>query len=147
MNGIAGYARRIEELGPHAERVLTKADLHACNIVHLLEQIRDATATGYEVDAYEYPPLPFTGAGTKTVEGREGFVKVIRNIAVVAPAAVNVDLFIGDPNDTGFSWREPLSAAGRSSRQLAIPTVEASPIYVQTSAACQVNLIIQRIEL
>lgn len=147
MNGIAGYAKRIEELGPHVERVGTKADGYASEIVSLLKEVRDATSTGYHVDIYEYPPLPFTVAATKLIEGREGFVKIIRNIAVVAAAAVNVDVFIGDSGDTGFAWREPLSAAGRSSRQLLIPTVESSPIYVQASAACQVNLIIQRIKL
>jgi hypothetical protein len=144
---INGYLEKVEALGPHIVRAGERADAHACRVVELLEEIRDATATGYEVDAYEYPQLPFTAAGTKTIESRQGFVRIIKNIAVIGAAAVNVDLFIGDSNPGGFAWREPLGAAGSSSRQLIIPTVEASPIYVQASAACQVNLIIQRIEL
>lgn len=147
MGMLDNWLTRVEELGPIAAKAGDRADKLACEGIDLLKEIRDATQTLYGVDVYEYPRLPFSAADTKIVEGREGYVKVIKQIAVVAPGAVNVDLFLGDPSDTGFLWREPVAAAGRSSRAVEIPTVESSPIYVQASAAAQVNLVIQRIKL
>lgn len=144
---LNGYLEKVEALGPHVVNAATQADIYACRIIDLLEEIRDATATGYDVDVFEYPRLPFAGADTKIVEGREGYVKVIKSIAIVAPAAVNVDLFVGSTDSGGFAWREVVAAAGSQSKTLDLPTVEASPIYVQASAAAQVNLTIKRVQL
>lgn len=147
MQFIDDLVKRVEALGPHIERGAQRADDLACKNNALLEEIRDATQQLYSVEVYEYPKFQTSAADLKEIAGREGYVKIIRQIAIVGAGAVDVDIFMGQSDATGFVERVSLAAAGRVSRTLTLPTVEASPIYIQTSAAAQVNLIIQRIGL
>lgn len=138
---------RIEALGPHIVKAGDRADALACEIIELLKEIRDATSTGYGVDVFEYPRLPFTGAGAKVHEGREGYVKIIKQVAIVGAAATNVDLYIGEQSDSNFVERITLGAAGRFSEAMELPVPEGQQITVVSDAAAQVNLIVQRIKL
>lgn len=146
MSFLKELPDRLDALGPAFRDAGERADECATRMIGLLEEIRDATSTGYDVNSYEYPRFPFISADTKMVEGREGYVKVIRQLAVSAGAAVDVDVFVGD-SSAGFLARVSLTAGGRSSERLNLPVPEAVPVYIVTSAAAQVNLVVERIKV
>lgn len=149
--GVNGWATKLDEVGVHVQKGAEQADAYACRIIDLLEEIRDATATGYDVDVFEYPKWSFTGTGltnAKTQDGREGYVKIVKQIAIVAAAAADVDVYVGSLDDSGFVQRVSLAAAGRNSFPVNLPVPEGVPIFFVSSAQpVQVNAIIQRIKL
>lgn len=142
--GVNAYLEKIDRAGETLVQAGHRADGHADHICELLEAIKENTENLYGVNVYEYPRLPFSAGGSKEVTGREGFIKIIKQVAVVAAAAVDVDLFVADPGDGGFLQRVSLAAAGRTSITPNLPVPEAAPIFVVTSAAAQVNLVLER---
>lgn len=148
MKLLEEWGRRIDELAPAAKKAGKRADDHACRIVELLDSIDAGVDNLYPgADAFEYPRLQL-GAGaanSRALEGRQGYSKIIQNIAIIAGAAADVDLFIMSPDNQGFVQRFSLAAAGRTSVTLAIPVPEGQPIFIQSSLAdVQVNLIVRR---
>lgn len=145
MKFLEEWGARIDELAPAVKRGGQRAEEHACRVIDLLQSIDEGVANLYTgADAYEYPRL-VVGTSAKTVEGRQGYRKVITNIGIVAGAAADVDLFIMSADNSGFVQRFSLAAAGRSSATLAIPVPEGQPIFVLSSLAdVQVNLIVRR---
>ena len=147
MRLLDEWADRLDNLGPVAKRVGDRAEHHAARVYEKLCQINDGIGNLYpSADSFEYPRLAIAAGETKTVEGRQGYLKVIRNIAVVAPAATNVDIFTLSADDSGFVHRLALGAAGSDSKQVEIPVPDGQPIFVRASAAAQVNLIVRRIK-
>lgn len=150
MNLLKEWGDKLEQLGPVAQRVGKQADGYVCRIIALLEDLNAGVANLYPgVNAYEYPRLAVGAgaAGSKMVEGRQGYLKIIENVAIIAPAAADVDLFIMSLDNSCFVQRWSLAAAGRVSNQVAIPVPEGQPIFVQSSVAdVQVNLIVRRIK-
>lgn len=147
VNGIAGIPDQLEALKPHLARGVKTADEYACRIIELLESIDGNTGNLWGADVYESPGWAFTGADTKEWQGRQGYAKVVKRIAIVAAGAVDVDLFVVSTADSGFRERVSLTAAGRTARALEVPVPEGASVFAVTSAAAQVNLVLKRIEL
>lgn len=148
MKFLEEWGARIDNLAPALKRGGERAEEHACRVTELLESIDSGVSNLYPgADAYEYPRLQLAAgaANLRTLEGRQGYSKSIENIAIIAPAAADVDLFIMSADNSGFVRRFSLAAAGRSSQELRIPVPEGQPVYVQSSLAdVQVNLIVRR---
>lgn len=148
LNGIAD---RVDAIEPALKSAGRHADSRLCRIIDLLDDIKAATENLYPgVEQYEYPRYLITAAGgAKTVvEGREGYTKIVKTIALVGAAAADVDIFMGPVADaSNFIRRVSLAAAGRTSVDVSIPVPEGQPLTVQASADTQVNMIVQRVSL
>lgn len=147
MNLLKEWGERLDDIGPVAKRVGDKADGYACAVIELLREIRNATQNLYRADVYEYPRMVFEAAGVRLVEGRSGYAKIVRQIAISTPGAATVNLFIGEATDGGFMTQVSQGGAGREALEVFIPIPEGQPIIIDATAPASVNLIVERIKL
>lgn len=148
MNLLREWGDRVDAATDKLVPLGHKADDYVCQIIDLLTDIRAGiTALNTDGDTYEYQRLvvPAGAANAKRLDGRQGYGRKITNIAIIAPAAADVDVFVMSADSAGFVQRWSLAAAGRTSQQVAIPVPEGQPVFVQSSIAdVQVNLILER---
>lgn len=147
MTFLNEWSDRLDNLGPVAAKVGHKAEGYACRIIEQLDDLNAGVANLYpDANAYDYQRLAVPAAGNRLVEGRQGYSKVIENIAIVAAAAVDVDLYVMSQDDAGFVRRFSLTAAGRSGTEVKIPVPEGQAYIIVASVAAQVNVIARRIK-